>query len=75
MSDANWIEKAGLDGKPGKVIGTTYEAGSHTIGDTYGWKKNLPDREKYIKYLTESERYWYLDNEKWFGSEKRKKPA
>ena len=69
------IEKPGIDGKPVKIIGPTYEAGGHAVGEIYDWKKNLSDREGYVKYLKESERYWYLPADKWFGSEKRKKEA
>lgn len=68
------VKKAGLDGDV-EVIGTSYEAGGLESGTSYNWSKNATDREKYIKYLTESERYWYMDNEQWFGSEKRKNPA
>ncbi len=69
------VKKEGLDGEV-ELIGPSYEEGDLDSGASYNWKRNAgADREKYIKYLTESERYWYLEDDKWFGSEKRKNPA
>lgn len=75
MSEYKMDEKPGIDGKPVQVIGATYEAGAPASGETVKWKKNLETREEYMKYLKESERYWYMKNDEWFGSEKRKTPA
>lgn len=75
MSETKMVEKEGIDGKPVKIIGPSYEAGGHEMGDICNWKSNMTERDKYMKYLMESERYWYMDSNKWFGSEKRKNPA
>ena len=75
MADYEMLEKEGLDGKKVKILGPSYEEGVADNGTTYQWKKNLADREQFMKYVQESERYWYMDNDKWFGSEKRKNPA
>jgi len=68
------VKAKGLDGDV-ELIGPSYEGGGLNSGATYNWKRNLADREKYIKYVTESERYWYMPADKWFGSERRKNPA
>lgn len=75
MTEIQMVEKTGCDGAPVKVIGENYVAGGHEQGEKCEWKSNIADREKYMKYLSESERYWYQDPAKWFGSEKRKNPA
>ena len=78
MSETKMVELAGCDGAMVKVIGANYEAGGHGQGEQGDWKHNVAvgeDRSKYLKYLSESERYWYQDPSKWFGSEKRKNPA
>jgi len=75
MADVEMVEKEGLGGKKVKIIGPSYEEGSLPNGTTYNWKRNAGDRERYMKYLQQSERYWYQEQDQWFGSEKRKNPA
>ena len=56
-----------------QVIGETYEDGSPTDADA--WRKKVTDRGDMLKYLKSSERYWCLNQDEWFGSEKRKNKA
>lgn len=72
---AEMVEKERFDGSKVKLLGPEYDPGALAAGTTYDWKNNIGDREKYMKYLSQSERYWYLQNDQWFGSEKRKNPA
>jgi hypothetical protein len=65
------IKKKLFDGSDIEILGPTYEPGKpEGKGE---WKNKMQDRNEYIKYLKQAERYWY--NSDWFGSEKRKNPA
>ena len=65
------VEKEGFDGKPVKVLGSTFEPGIPLEKEE--WRVKLTGREDEVKYLKSGLRYWYSDD--WYGSEKRKKPA
>ena len=65
------VEKEGFDGKPVKVLGSTFEPGIPL--ERGEWKNRFSGREDEMKYLRTGLRYWYSDD--WYGSEKRKKPA
>jgi len=65
------VEKEGFDGKPVKVLGSTFEPGIPL--ERGEWKNRFTGREDEMKYLRTGLRYWYSDD--WYGSEKRKKPA
>ena len=65
------VEKEGFDGKPVKVLGSTFEPGIPL--EKGEWKNRFTGREDEMKYLETGLRYWYSDD--WYGSEKRKKPA
>ena len=67
------IKKKLYDGSDIEILGPTYEAGKPEGEEEGRWKIKMQDREGYIKYLQQAERYWYNDD--WFGSEKRKNPA
>ncbi len=71
MSDYQYDEKEGFDGKKVRVLGPTYEAGKPEGKDD--WTAKLDTREKAMDYLKTALRYWYSKD--WFGSEKRKKEA
>jgi hypothetical protein len=57
----------------GQVLGETYEAGKPTEADA--WRRKMRNREEMLRYIKSSERYWVLDHEQWYGSEKRKSKA
>jgi len=65
------VEKEGFDGKPVKVLGSTFEPGIPL--EKGEWKNRFTGREDEMKYLETGLRYWYSDD--WYGSERRKKPA
>ena len=65
------IEKEGFDGKPVKVLGSTFEPGIPL--EKGEWRDRFTGREDEMKYLRTGLRYWYSDD--WYGSERRKKPA
>ena len=65
------IDKEGFDGKPVKVLGSTFEPGIPL--EKGEWRDRFTGREDEIKYLRTGLRYWYSDD--WYGSERRKKPA
>ena len=74
MADKKKKPKAAADKTyKANVIGETFEAGKPTEADA--WTKKAADRQEILKYIKYSERYWYLDYEEWFGSEKRKNKA
>ena len=56
-----------------QVIGETYEKGKPTAPDS--WRKKMRSRDEMLKYLKTSERYWTVEQDQWFGSEKRKTKA
>ena len=69
-------KKEKAKGKPkdwNKVIGTTYED-RKTMGPEH-WRQKMRDRKEMISYIRSSERYWYMDQDEWYGSEKRKTKA
>ncbi len=66
-------EKQSWNGKLVKVLGPCYEPG--LARGAIRWKKKIEDREEYMKFLKQAERYWYAKNEEWYGSEKRRNPA
>lgn len=72
---AEMIEKEMFDGNKVKLIGPEYDPGALAGGSSYNWKSNIVGRDHFLKYVSESERYWYAPMDKWFGSEKRKNPA
>ena len=57
------------------VLAETYEAGTPGGEEEGRWRQKLESRDEKIQYLRNGERYWYSDNNDWFGSEKRKNPA
>ena len=70
------IEKRKAPGRDEvEVLGATYEEGSPEGEELGRWRQKLGGREDKLKYLKSGERYWYSENEDWFGSEKRKNPA
>ncbi len=71
--DCELVEKEDWKGDKVKVVSGGYEPGLPK--GTVPWKENIESREEYLEYLKQSERYWYNDNDNWFGSEKRKNPA
>lgn len=54
-----------------EVLDETYEQGKPD--KPYKWREKLKEREEILKYLKNSQRYWYSKD--WYGSEKRKSPA
>jgi len=71
--DCKLEKKKDWAGKEVEVVGDCYEPGLPK--GVVEWKRKLESRAEYLTYLKQSERYWYLKNEDWFGSEKRKNPA
>jgi len=63
--------KERFDGKPIKVLGSTFEPGVPLEKEE--WRKKITSRKDEINYLKTGLRYWYSKD--WYGSEKRKKPA
>jgi hypothetical protein len=57
----------------GRVIGETYEEGKPSEADA--WRRKMRTREEMLRYIKSSERYWCVDQEQWYGSEKRKSKA
>jgi hypothetical protein len=56
-----------------QVIGETFEKGSPQAPDL--WRTKTVDRKDMLKYIKNSERYWCMDQDEWFGSERRKTKA
>jgi hypothetical protein len=55
------------------VLMETYEQGKPEGEDQGRWEQKLLNRDEKIKYLKDSQRYWYA--REGFGSERRKTPA
>lgn len=61
-------DKEDFQGKPAKVLGSTYEQGKPDApGD---WRVKLSSLGETMEYLKTALRYWYSDE--WYGSEKKK---
>jgi len=71
MSEYQYEEKEGVDGKKVKVLGATYEEGR--AEGSQNWREKLGTPEERLGYLKTALRYWYSKD--WFGSEKRKQDA
>jgi hypothetical protein len=71
MSEYQYEEKEGTDGKKVKVLGATYEEGR--AEGSQNWREKLDTPEERLGYLKTALRYWYSSD--WFGSEKRKQDA
>jgi hypothetical protein len=71
MSEYQYDEKEGFDGKKVKVLGATYEEGKPE--GQQDWRAKLGTPEERLGYLKTALRYWYSKD--WFGSEKRKQDA
>jgi len=56
--------------KKEKILGETYEKGKPK--KSLDWIKKIGEREEMIKFLKNSERYWFGEG---YGSERRKTPA
>ena len=71
MSEYQYEEKEGFDGKKVKVLGPTFEEGKSE--GQQDWRIKLGTVEERLAYLKTALRYWYSSD--WFGSEKRKQEA
>ena len=71
--DCELEKKEDWKGDQVEVITDCYEPGLSE--GRVEWRKNIEDRAEIIEYLKQSERYWYIEADDWFGSEKRKNPA
>jgi hypothetical protein len=68
------IEKVKAPGRDQvELLKETYEKGTPQGEGAGKWRQKLASREEKLKYLQNSERYFY--GKDGYGSEKRKKPA
>ncbi len=70
---ADKVERELYDGSKVEILGDQCEPGSAT--EPFNWRLSMTAREEQVKYLKNGERYFYCDQEEWFGSETRKTPA